>query len=305
MTRENKLALVVGFGLILFIGILISDHFSVARNQSSAMLTNRRIDDPLVMQSRNDPDLIAIKPEPPAPARLEQGEPAMNTSRMATGNGTIEPMSPEQRSMVDRSFAMAPGAGSQGISRHVQPTNDDAARRQNGTTAQVPDIPGFVPVDGTAEVNIKNIRFHDVRSGESLYAICKQYYGDTALVVPLAKFNKMDDPAALREGRRLMIPPAEAIGGKPKPAPASQPATNAPKPTAVASNPANAKPAQPAAPSAPQPARTYTVKPGDSLASIAKRYLGSESRWRDLHKLNKSVIDDPDNIRAGTVLNLG
>ena len=27
MTRENKLALVVGFGLILLVGILISDHF--------------------------------------------------------------------------------------------------------------------------------------------------------------------------------------------------------------------------------------------------------------------------------------
>ena len=30
MTRENKLALVVGFGLLLFVGILVSDHFSAA-----------------------------------------------------------------------------------------------------------------------------------------------------------------------------------------------------------------------------------------------------------------------------------
>ena len=31
MTRENKLALVIGFGLILFVGILVSDHFSAQR----------------------------------------------------------------------------------------------------------------------------------------------------------------------------------------------------------------------------------------------------------------------------------
>ena len=28
MTREHKLALVVGFGLILFVGILVSDHLA-------------------------------------------------------------------------------------------------------------------------------------------------------------------------------------------------------------------------------------------------------------------------------------
>lgn len=36
MTRENKLALIVGFGLVLFMGILVSDHLSTARRQSAA-----------------------------------------------------------------------------------------------------------------------------------------------------------------------------------------------------------------------------------------------------------------------------
>ena len=33
MTREHKLAMVVGFGLLLFVGILVSDHFSTAQRQ--------------------------------------------------------------------------------------------------------------------------------------------------------------------------------------------------------------------------------------------------------------------------------
>ena len=31
MTREHKLALVVGFGLVLFVGILIADHLAAGR----------------------------------------------------------------------------------------------------------------------------------------------------------------------------------------------------------------------------------------------------------------------------------
>ena len=57
MTRENKLALVVGFALILFIGILISDHFSVAKNEVSANLS-QGISDPLIQISGDNPDLI-------------------------------------------------------------------------------------------------------------------------------------------------------------------------------------------------------------------------------------------------------
>lgn len=38
MTRENKLALIVGFGLVLFMGILVSDHLSTAQRESSASL---------------------------------------------------------------------------------------------------------------------------------------------------------------------------------------------------------------------------------------------------------------------------
>ncbi len=38
MTRENKVALVVGFALVLFVGILVSDHLSRAQTQRSADL---------------------------------------------------------------------------------------------------------------------------------------------------------------------------------------------------------------------------------------------------------------------------
>ncbi len=38
MTREHKLAVVLGFGLLLFVGILVSDHFSATQRRNSADL---------------------------------------------------------------------------------------------------------------------------------------------------------------------------------------------------------------------------------------------------------------------------
>ncbi|MFJ6937705.1 LysM peptidoglycan-binding domain-containing protein [Streptomyces sp. NPDC101132] len=51
--------------------------------------------------------------------------------------------------------------------------------------------------------------------------------------------------------------------------------------------------------------RTYTVKPGDSLAAIARTQLGNEARWRELYAMNRGVIgSSPDMIHPGMVLTL-
>ncbi len=56
MTRENKLALVIGFGLILFVGILVSDHFS-AQRLDSAELTRAKL-----AESQPEPRLQPLTP---------------------------------------------------------------------------------------------------------------------------------------------------------------------------------------------------------------------------------------------------
>lgn len=43
MTREHKLAVVLGFGLLLFVGILVSDHFSATQRRSPADLAANTI----------------------------------------------------------------------------------------------------------------------------------------------------------------------------------------------------------------------------------------------------------------------
>jgi LysM repeat protein len=48
--------------------------------------------------------------------------------------------------------------------------------------------------------------------------------------------------------------------------------------------------------------RTYTVEPGDSLASIAQRFYGSDNDWSYLYQVNKATISNPNQIYPGEVL---
>ena len=69
----------------------------------------------------------------------------------------------------------------------------------------------------------------------------------------------------------------------------------------VTGGPAAGAPA-PAAPGGG--ARTYTVKPGDTLSKIAKEHLGNANAYMKIFDLNKDQLSDPDKIKPGQVLRL-
>jgi nucleoid-associated protein YgaU len=50
--------------------------------------------------------------------------------------------------------------------------------------------------------------------------------------------------------------------------------------------------------------RTYQVKEGDTLSTIAKKELGSAKRWNELYELNRTRIADPARITVGMTLTL-
>jgi nucleoid-associated protein YgaU len=48
----------------------------------------------------------------------------------------------------------------------------------------------------------------------------------------------------------------------------------------------------------------YTVKSGDSLSKIAKRFLGDAMRYPQIFDLNKDILTDPNKIQVGQKLKL-
>ncbi len=59
-----------------------------------------------------------------------------------------------------------------------------------------------------------------------------------------------------------------------------------------------------AAPAAAAAAKTYTVKPGDTLSKIAKDHLGNANAYMKIFDLNKDQLTDPNKIQPGQVLKL-
>lgn len=49
---------------------------------------------------------------------------------------------------------------------------------------------------------------------------------------------------------------------------------------------------------------TYIVRPGDTLGTIAQKFLGSSSKWREVWEANSNTISNPDVINVGQVINI-
>jgi nucleoid-associated protein YgaU len=202
MTRENKLALVVGFGLILLVGILISDHFSKARHEPAAELTHAV--DPLNEDRWEEPDLITMRE--PQPQR-----------------GEFTPAAPRERNRYEPE-----DTNLDGDVVAIDPMRGGSTSFEMGGQTRRDDPPS------RPATSAPTVRTHDVRSGESLTSICQRYYGDPTLIDDLARYNNLRNPDALSLGLRLRIPDASVLGGtapsrasidQPERAPAPQYAT--------------------------------------------------------------------------------
>jgi nucleoid-associated protein YgaU len=51
-----------------------------------------------------------------------------------------------------------------------------------------------------------------------------------------------------------------------------------------------------------RPLRTYIVRRGDTLRSIASQFYGSELDWRRIYNRNRDRISDPASLRVGQLL---
>ena len=123
---------------------------------------------------------------------------------------------------------------------------------------------------------------HVVKANETLSDISKLHYGTTMKWKEIVKANPGIDPEGLKVGQKIKLP---EIAGAPKvPESGKSDTTGSSKPTESSAN----------------PAATYTVKAGDTPASIAKSQMGTKGDWKKIVEANPGL--DPNKMRIGQKL---
>jgi nucleoid-associated protein YgaU len=247
MTRENKLAMVLGFGLLLFVGILVSDHMikpGPVPPATSTFVNNATGVPPLpgpgasgiVLVGNNGN--VAITPEPPAPApepSRSTGEPPTPESQQggaspdrAGGRPTLPPTPSVETYTVKSGDTFARIAnrvyGRSALGQRLADANGiQPSKLKVGDVIKLPPIAELDP--NAAKANSTNpnstapsegdlaapkYRAYRVKPGDTLYSIAQRELGSGSRMRELQRFNVdvLKDSDVLQPGMEIRIPGA-------------------------------------------------------------------------------------------------
>jgi nucleoid-associated protein YgaU len=337
VTREHKLALIVGFSLVLLVGVLISDHVSsskrapinqIASSEQSVTRTtipagvdptNLVMHDALASKGAGSgsaaPTGSVVTP-PTAGASIAQS----SRSDSARSTDIPDPVAPGRLAVTGTMPEKKLGGGTtdrvigeidRGLAEAVKTSGGriEVDASGNGTLHLPPMRENGKAIAQGRNLPASNepVRTHVVGKGDTIAAISSKYYGTVTMWHKLAEFNSLKD-GTVRLGQTLRVPGKDVLLGL-----ASAPSARVPdgvnadpapvKAVPGAKGDAKSKPI--AKPDATKPRielATYTVKRGDTLAVIAQKTMGSAKKWRELADYNK--IDDEDTLTTGMVLKI-
>lgn len=342
VTRELKLALIVGFTLVLVVTVLISDHLSKARQLKLDTGTTQLTVAPAQWPREAGGSSPAMNPVPGPLAQIPETKPvdAQPTTQPAPRVADSTPREPSPEPLVTRTADSAKPASEPvpelRLGRTPDPLADEIKARggtidhKTGTfqlpvTARVDRTPtgDSKPVPGGAEklappaTTPKAVtptltpgeQSYTIAAGDSATKIAAKFYGDGKHWRKLAEFNPgiIGKDGEVRAGQSIRIPTSEILLGKaaPKGKDLTKPTDAKLDPKLAKADPkADKKPADKKLPEPPKPTKTYTVQKGDSLGVIAQKTLGSVKKKGELLAANTDVIEDEDNVPAGTVLKI-
>ncbi len=286
MTRENKLALIVGFSLLLVVAVLLADHLSPAQRDQLANLEGASDAGPGInlpagsgsefrRQFGGRESEAAPQPAQRQPIRMERPNEAMQIDRNAPGDDD-----PIQRISE---FEGNGGLTAPGFGEHINGGNQQPEPIEMGTKVLPPSS------DATPPADLGDATPYTVKDRDTLYGLCKQFYGDGSLYEKLQRFNGDAVPSngRIRTGMTLWIPARHALDGRGN------------------SNP----PRTPTQPPTERPAKNiktvnYTIKENDRLWDIAKDHLGKGHRYKEIVELNRDIITNEDVLPVGKTIRI-
>jgi len=296
VNRENKLALIIGFTLILVVGVLVSDHLS--RANSAALGADEDGGDVAIRQPISGGTIRDTIAANIASRPARQGSQGTETPPAETQAGSLggslaltdpNPVVIDQGSGPDAIDRLADSAGSTlnkildiYSNSAVHPAVEiDRAGPRSLITEPTSTIPTSIP--------------YEVRAGDNIYRIAERYLGDGERWREIRDQNRdtVGAEGELAVGAMLRIRVLEPVSG-----------------SGGATPVANARPRLPIS-DTPRPIdigdgafRTYEVQAGDILGKIAQKELGTVRRMDEILRLNADKLKDADSIRVGMKIRL-
>ncbi len=197
----------------------------------------------------------------------------------------------EQKTDEDRTVG-AEMTGKPEAEESPKPAEDAGERDLQASAPADADTPAAVEPAKTADA--QTTRFpvkHIVAKGETLSDISMRYYGTHKGYYHIYQANKdqLANVNSVRVGQELLIP-----------APSKRIAAIMKRRNAAAA-PALPQETSPAAPTFSP--RRYTVRKGDSLCKIARKYYnGDERMWTKILQANRDKVKDPARLPVGVTL---
>ncbi|MEM9296454.1 MAG: LysM domain-containing protein [Planctomycetota bacterium] len=293
MARETKVGLLIGLGVILLVGVILSDYVAVSERSTGAERLGQigeRAEAPA--ESASDQPVLGIgqrftrgpvlPPDELTPVDLAAALPSSDDPR-DVGEPVFGRVDESRASLAALAAIDDPSDPSLGVDLDdlASLLRRDADRRQ----ARLRDTPeASLAADAEAAASpvlaVHHVE-HRVRSGETLSQIAVMHYGSAGYAATLAEANPgvVGEAGRVRAGSVLRVPVRDARHAAGLDAAAMN--------TAV---------------QAYAPPRKITVQPGETLSSIAARELGSARSWRKLLEANQDRLESDRDLRSGMTL---
>lgn len=248
MTRENKLAMVIGFGLLLFVGILVSDHLSARSNRPQGLVATALPAKPGLPGGRVDPAPLPVEfggglpesqPLPPDDGEnlIARGVFTPAPAPREVNTAPVAPLpTPEATAGTERRYTIAQGDNPGKIARQFygQARLGELLARHNkvdprdlriGQEIVIPPLAVLDP-SAAAAPNEDAIRLAQAGSprdaapagqrfrtvtvgkGDTLYRIAERVYGDATRWSEISRLNGVD-AKDIRPGMQLRYALAE------------------------------------------------------------------------------------------------
>lgn len=316
MATETKLAYVVGLAFIICFAVILA-----RRGQHPPLGENGLDRVPII-----DLGTVSGGPVPPAVKRSTSGGPiggaeeVVSSAASAASDDVLSGATlrdrPSSHPSASSGVTKALGAMTREASEKLDALiNGAAGRRSTGESAPSAELPEGAVASHTSAGNGDALLTsdappiilarHTVAKGETLMQIARRHYRDQwkqgidALMV--ANRDILKDPNQIRIGVELTVPSLKPTSVAIVDAAAVRTGGSGPSRDRLAGGDKATGSSQTGGRGASPGLKTieYEVRKGDTLYSIARQFMGDQSRWREIHQLNKERFPDPAMVREG------